>query len=443
MLRLLTSFDGTESQACDVYRPDRYGQLFNYLSNKPKFLARGAGLSYCGASLSQDGAVILSESFNRFLGYNPAERTFLVEAGMQLGKLLDFSLQCGCFPPVLPGHPSISVGGAVAFNVHGKSQVDQGCFEDCVERLWLFHPSYGEIECENPRRLNARHSDIFALTVGGMGLTGFITKVELKLVPLLGTAIERRRIKVRNLEHAVETMTDLHSQYPILYSWNNMNHRGSRLGSGVVYAERFTKGASISSQPFNTLRPPTRRTRPLPLLNNLTAPLMCEIYGLGEALGAETQVLPVRPATFPINGKEFYFGLFGAPGLREYQMILPRDSWTQAVGEVADAVKKSGCGVSLGSLKLFKGTTRYLGFCGDGVCLALDVPARPHSLRLFEMLDRVVTKHHGIINLSKDSRASAKLAESVFPEYRKFRAELEGFDKDRRCTSILRDRLGL
>jgi decaprenylphospho-beta-D-ribofuranose 2-oxidase len=434
----IVSFDGTEECRAPVDEPDRYRTLFRALSDDPACAVRGSGLSYCLASSGDDVTTISTRQFSRVLGFDRARRLVSVEAGMTVGDLCDFVVARGCYFPVLPGHPSISLGGCAGFNVHGKTQHNIGHFSDHVESLTLFHPDHGEVRC------SAReHAELFDLTLGGMGLTGCITELTLRLQPLAGPAVRRRVHAVANLDDAIARMHELSPASDALYSWNDLNARGGRFGQGVVYQERFEPGEVASRTRYRRLDATSRDRLPFSAWTGPTARAVNALYPRRETWQRE-RVRSVHDAAFPINGNEAYFRLFGSDGLREYQVVLPFDAWSAATQEVERALDRHpGAPVTLGSLKLFAGGRRHLWFRADGVCLTIDTPARPAALALFDELDRITLDHGGIVNLSKDSRLTASTVRAVFPEYDGFADALATFDPKRRFDTALRRRLEL
>jgi decaprenylphospho-beta-D-ribofuranose 2-oxidase len=435
----LVSFDGTEVCHGPLLAPDRYRDLRAILAGPGPFAARGAGLSYCQASAGDDVTTVSTRSFNRFLGFDPGRLRVTVEPGVTVGELVRFAVDRSAWFPVLPGHPAITVGGCVGFNVHGKSQHDVGCFSDHVVSLTLLHPDHGEVVCgpdDNP--------GVFELTLGGMGLTGYITTVTLQLRRLPGRSVRRVAQPVGDLTEALQVMRSLAAPgrpSGTLYSWNDLNLAGGRFGRGVVYVESFEDPSPPSRVSYRPLAP-GRRRGPAVAATRAVARLVNAGYAGRQRLRTH-QLRSVQDAAFPINGNEAYYHLFGRRGFREYQVLLPIDAWPAAVKEVQRLVVAAGAAVTLGSLKLFRGDPRLLWFCGDGVCLAIDVAAGERATRLFSELDRMAIDHGAIANLSKDSRLDADTVRRLYPGYDEFCRRLSKHDPKRRFDSMLRQRIGV
>jgi decaprenylphospho-beta-D-ribofuranose 2-oxidase len=433
----IVSFDGTEACRAALVRPDRYRDLRAVLAGPGPFAARGAGLSYCQASAGDGVTTISTRSFNRFLAFDADRLRVTVEPGMTVGELVRFAVGRGAWFPVLPGHPAITIGGCVAFNVHGKSQHDVGCFSDHVVSLTLLHPDHGELVCSP-----SDNAGMFELTLGGLGLTGYIATITLQLRPLPARGIRRTAHPVANLTDAVELMRSLAGDGTgggTLYSWNDLNQRGPRFGRGIVYAESFEPVAPSTRGRYRRLAS-GHRHGPQIARARVATRLLNAGYTASQLLSG-TRVRSMEDAAFPINGNEAYYRLFGRRGFREYQVLIPSGAWAAAAREVQRVVIAANVPVTLGSLKLFRGDAKLLWFRGDGVCLALDVPAGDAADRLFAQLDRVALDHGGLLNLSKDSRLAAATVRALYPGYDEFCRRLGDHDPKRRFDSMLRRRI--
>ncbi|MCX6124615.1 MAG: FAD-binding oxidoreductase, partial [Proteobacteria bacterium] len=435
----LSSFDGTQSFETEVLRPDRYKELMRAVRDLPKVSLIGAGLSYTSASAGSGYPAINMSCFNRLLGFDASTGQLRVEPSVCLGDALRFAVSRGWNMSVLPGHPSITVGGCVALNVHGKSQFSSGNFENIVIALTLFHPDHGEVHCSRSER-----PDLFWLTVGGLGLTGVILDVTLQLSRLKGAVLERHSIPANNLRDAATKLAELQGQFDYLYSWNNLTRRGNEFGRGVIYAEKFVgdPAKSIYGSITSKLTPVEKRPS-FSVFRGETAPLINRIYETKERFLASTKQVPIGPGTFPIAGKEFYFSLLGRRGFREYQCIFPQAAVGPGLVGFERLVAKFNINPSLGSLKYFRGYPRDLCFQQTGICIAMDVPltGNPSIIKFMSELDSLVVDQGGIANIAKDSRLSREVAAKMYPDYGAFWQRLVAWDPAARFTSEVRCRL--
>ncbi len=434
----IISFDGTETINGFIERPEKYSHLFEVVNSTSGCIARGSGLSYCAAGSGNEITSIDMTKFNRILMFDETKGIIKVESGMQVGEFINFIAQKGWYFNVIPGYPSITIGGCVAFNVHGKSQFNIGTFGDHIKELTLYHPAYGEMICNK-----SKNQDVFDLTVGGFGLTGIILSVTLVLSCLKGNRVIRQKAKCRNLSDAVEKMLSLKNEYENVYSWNNLNISGKNFGKGIIYLEKFHDGTLTLFQDYNYTRFNTYSSRKsgINIINRITAEFICSLYYSKEFISPSFTNLSITESTFPIYGKEIYYYLFGSQGFREYQLIVPLTGADEFFSGLQNLIKKFGIPVTLGSLKIFKGGNIYLNFCKDGICLALDVPAITKSQTFFSEIDDLTLRFNGIANISKDSRLHAKTINGMYSQYGKFKSEILKYDPRKYFTSSLRQRI--
>lgn len=477
------SFDGQESAQGFLYRADKYRNLEKAMQTAgAPMIPSGAQLSY-GLSFAGPGIISLStEIFNRILEFDPMKETITVESGMTLWDLLTFLVSKGFWFPVLPGYPSITIGGCLGSNVHGKSQFQSGNFYDYVQAFTLIHPDHGRMQCSRQN-----HSDIFDLTIGGFGFTGFVIQVKLKIQKLKGTQIQKNTIPVSDLVQAAEVIRQHEADCDQIYSWHDLTLSGARFGSGFVYLEKFVKEPIenkniIPSQSFkedleghkkmntsqaqksnidlitnyyrykmdfkkskelNKLSVLNRQSRKNQLLSYVAPLAVNATYRFLESIKPKIQTTDVLSAAFPIQGKEIYYDAFGRRGFCEYQMIIPQTHWSEFVKQLQNLVSMSNIQVTLASLKLFKSPQRYLHFASDGVCLAIDVVAFSGALEFFKGLDQLVIQYKGLPNIAKDSRIHQTVVAKCFQQYENFKLDLLKFDPKKRFSSSLRDRLGV
>lgn len=430
--RRFSGFDGTEKILGRMARPDRYRHLFEALSRPATVIPRGAGLSYACASAGAGVVSVSSRSFNRVLAFDQITGSVRVEPGLTCGALLDISVANGWYPPVLPGHPAITVGGCIGFDIHGKSG---RCFRSCVRELSVFNPSLGEVLCAPDRE-----PELFELTIGGFGMTGFVTSATLQLIPLAGNSLERRRLPTADLLQTLEVLTADDSS-DFIYSWNDLSLRGLGFGRGVVYAESFAETSQPVSCRYSELHAAPTGALSIPLLNRRTIGPANRIYRLVEGRRG-TARLDLRAGTFPILGREAYFtALRGVAGFREYQMLVPASRFPIVAEGLEAAIRDSSCRPSLGSLKLLTAPPALLRFSGTGVAIALDVPADDAADRLFAHLDALVIRVGGLVNLSKDSRLSGDVVRELFNDFDAFRSGIRALGDGGRMQSELRRRI--
>lgn len=434
--RTIRSFDRTRTVMATMVTPASVAGLRP--STGGGMIARGAGLSYADAGMVADGTVFDMRAMHRILAFDADSGFIDVEPGVTVGALQTALTAQGRLYPVVPGYPAITVGGCIGFNVHGKGQARDGTFGDWVERMAVWHPDHGVVECSRDVR-----RDLFDLTIGGLGLTGVIVRATLRTRALKGDRVQQRWVYARSLREAAEVIRDEGVRVDHAYSWNDLNRRGARFGEGVVFLEDARDGDG-SGLPRGYGDRLSGERRPSPL----TPPdWVLRIEGLGFRLmhryGGSGRELSLHDAMFPIVGKELYFRQFGGGGFREYQTLIPWDGWPTFVAEIESTLVRLGATASLGSLKVFRGAGHNLSFCGEGVGFTIDVPNDARSLPLFAAIDDIVLACGGVVNLSKDSRVGADVVRRAFPAYDSFRSAVHAHDPARRFASDLSHRIGL
>jgi len=434
---LIAGFDGNERADIEVVRPDRFRHLLAALQGEGQIVPRGAGLNYCLASGGGGARSLDATLFNRILGFDASTGRVHVEAGIRLGDLYRFSVPRGWLLPIMPGHPSITVGGCIASDIHGKNHCREGNFGNSVVALTLLHPDHGEIHCSREANPEA-----FLLTIGGFGLTGLVLSAELQLKRIVGHGMRIERRAVAGLGDAVEVM-EQHRDADALYSWHNLNRRGPAFGRGFVYAGAQCEARMDPRIAWKELAAETRGRRYPSAFASFFTKSGTSAYEASQRVSKPTKTLSLLAATFPIRGKEIYFHLYGRRGFREYQFLVPRERWTETVAAVERILTARGATVGLASLKLFAGTGSLLRFDGTGVCLAIDVVPNAAGLGTMSDLDALLFANHGLPNLAKDSRISAATTRKLHPGYEAFRTGLAKFDPRRRMGSALRTRLEL
>ncbi len=433
-----------------IVRPDRYRDLQQTLAGSSPIIARGQGLSYCLASGADGGLTINMSEFRRITDFvaplhNKSSATIEVEAGLPLGHLLEFLVANGYWFPVLPGYPSITIGGALAMNIHGKSQFHYGLFGEHVESLTLLHPIHGEIFCSRES-----NREVFDLTIGGFGLTGIITRVRLKISPLKGNSIERHRVAINSLDAAVELMRKSHgpgdTQFEQTYSWHDLNRRGAGFGSGFVYLERLTQDTLSQAPSHCVLRSPRLKADFVqPAWAVVARPslqrYLNSAYRIKEMLSPAKRRFDLLQGSFPFLGNEIYFHLAGTRGFHEMQITVPLSAWQRFNAGLERLLSDHKIVTTLGSLKLFRGEQSLLNFQKEGVSVAIDIPRQIGDLMFMAKVDKLMLDCDGIPNIAKDSRLSAQVISQAYPGYAEFKRRLVASDPSVRMQSMLRKRL--
>jgi decaprenylphospho-beta-D-ribofuranose 2-oxidase len=434
------SFDGAVRRRESVACPDRYRQIAQLPPDALRTV-RGGGYSYAAASFGARTTVQETRAFNRILAFDTERGMLECEAGLTLGQLHSVATPHGWYLPAQPGYPLITIGGCIAADAHGKNHFRDGTFRRRVLALKLFHPAHGILALSRDR-----HSDLFELTCGGLGLTGQILSSTLALDRLDGTRMEIRRFSLGRLEEAVPLLEQWAPNSRFLYTWHNLSVSGSSFGRGFLYTGNFRPGsgpARYGGEGFVPIKAEDRGRWGISLFNGATTPVFNAAFELAQRTSSRAQGQSLFEFLFPVARKVAYYKLFGSKGFREYQMLVPVAAFENLAATLRRSLARFGVPIALASCKLFKGERSLLRFDGTGVCLALDFPNGPGTERLAEFLDAVVREARGLPNIMKDSRLSEETVEACYSEFESFRQFLRVFDPLRLYRSEISERLRL
>ena len=435
----LVSFDGGVRLRQEVMRPDRYRQLES-VDPRRRRIVRGGGYSYAAAGFGGGALVQDGRAFDRILSFDPARGILECEGGTTLGRVYEVAQAAGFYLPVQPGYPRITVAGCVAADVHGKNQYGDGNFRTRVTHLTLFHPRTGVVRAE------AGGADgIVDLTCGGLGLTGHILSVGLRLAPLPGRRVRVTRTPISRFEDTAEVLEEHAPRATFIYTWHDLTRRGDAFGAGFLYSGQFVEGSTdpLPDAGYTPVDSDSRGRFRAQVLNSATTAPFNRAYGAMQRMQPASQEMGLFSFLFPVARKVAYFELFGRAGFHEYQVVVPRPAFREYARALREFLARERTPVTLASCKLFRGTSSHLRFDGDGVCVALDFPRGAAGARLNAFLDDLSRSLHAPPNIVKDSRLPAAVVQACYPGYEAFRAALRRHDPDRLYVSEVSERLEL
>ncbi|WP_026223629.1 FAD-binding oxidoreductase [Methylosarcina fibrata] len=392
---------------------DRY-QVINQLKNKRPGLAYGMGRSYGDACLNPGGALWNTTGLDRFIGFNENTGRLVCESGLLLRDIQRLVVPRGWILPVTPGTQLITVGGAIANDVHGKNHHAFGSFGDHVRRIKLARTDTTCIECGPDRK-----PDWFAATVGGLGLTGLITEAEIQLRRIAGPWLDAETLPYTDLDEFFHLCDDSESGWEHTVSWIDCIHKGE--GRGLFMR---AKPANEPSRPEPSPRKLTIPfVPPVSLVNGLSLRAFNTAYFNAKKQQSGRSIVHYEPFFYPLDNLLEWNRMYGPKGFYQYQSVVPREVGRDAVQAMLNEIAGAGEGSFLTVLKTF-GNRQPLGmmsFPQPGVTLALDFPNRgERTLKLFDRLDAIVREAGGRIYPAKDARMPRDLFESGYPRLSEF-----------------------
>ncbi len=392
-------------------------------------IPRGLGRSYNNAAQCAGGLVLSTARLNRIISLDKTAGVAVCEAGVSLEQLMVAGLPHGWFVPVSPGTRQVTVGGAIAADVHGKNHHVAGGFAGHVASFDLLAPD-GASRTVTPR------DDLFWATAGGMGLTGLILRATVRLKAVRTSRVKVDTVRTADIDETMAILAEHDTRYGYTVAWSDSLARGSALGRSVITSGDFAVPGDLtgseSDDPF-AFDPRARLGAPpaFPpgLINRYSVRLANELWYRKAPRLREGELQTIGAFFHPLDGIRNWNRVYGPGGFRQYQYVVPFGA-EAAVRRSFELVSGHPAASFVTVLKRFgAGDSGLLSFPAPGWTLALDFPARTPGLGpLLDELDRLVVGHGGRVYLAKDSRVSAAGLEEMYPrlpEFRKLRAELD------------------
>jgi FAD/FMN-containing dehydrogenase len=379
-------------------------------------LPRGLGRSYGDCCLDDGGTLLTTRALDRVLAFDPGTGFVRCEAGVTIGELVREFAPRGFFPPVVPGTKHVTVGGAIANDVHGKNHHRRGTFGGHVRRLELLRSTGERLVCS--REENA---ELFAATVAGLGLTGLVTWAELALAAVPGQAIEAETVALERLDDFPALAREADAAFEHTVAWIDCTAHGERLGRGLLFRGNHAPGGA-AGRSRRPLRVPF--TAPAFLLNRFTVGAFNALYAAAHRRCAGRRLVSLDAFFFPLDALDRWNRLYGPGGLVQLQCALPHDGALEGTREILARIARAGAGSFLAVLKAFgpSPSPGLLSFPRPGLAVALDLPYRGAPTdRLLAELHAVVVDHAGAIYPAKDAHMSPATFARGYPRLAAFR----------------------
>jgi len=410
------------------------GQLALLLEKEGDVIARGMGRSYGDSALSQ--RVIFSRRFDKVLDFQPDQGVVTCESGVTLAELIDTFLPRGWFLSITPGTRLITVGGAIASDVHGKNHHTAGCFSECVASFDLMLPDGEVVHCSREE-----NQPLFLATCGGMGLTGVILSAVLKLYPVKSALIRETVIRCRNLEETFARF-EAHASTRYSVAWIDCLAKGPHLGRSVLMlgdhsdsGRHYLASGKSLSLPF---------TFPGFLLNKYSITLFNQLYYHIHPSYTEGRLVPLDSFFYPLDRIDRWNRLYGRKGFTQYQLVLPKETSYKGLQEILKQIASAGLGSFLAVLKLLgPENDNYLSFPLSGYTLALDFKIQLKLFPFLDDLDRIVGDHGGRIYLTKDVRMPGEVFRKGYPRWKVFSDLREKQGMRQKFNSLQSNRMGV
>jgi decaprenylphospho-beta-D-ribofuranose 2-oxidase len=432
-------------EECFVYRPERISELDEVVARAPErdLIPRGLGRSYGDASLNRESGVVLSHRFDRMLDFDDETGVLRCESSVSLAEVIEHFLPRGFFFPVTPGTKFISIGGAIAADVHGKNHHLSGSMSEHVLDFSLLTASGSVLRCsreDNP--------DAFWATMGGMGLTGFILDASIQLQRVETGYMNVQQEQAANLDVALERFFETDEDFGYAVAWIDCLSKGPSLGRSVLlranHAQLTDLPARLRSSPC---RPAPGRPLnvPFPLPSMVLNPFSMGIFNsvFYQAHRDERMLASCDSYFYTLDRIHHWNRVYGRRGVLQYQIALPPEHSREALVQILENLADSKRASFLAVLKTFgPGSQGLLSFPMKGHTLALDLPnTGPDLGDQLHTIDEIVLRAGGRVYLAKDACMRPEVFAQMYPGLDRFREIKAKLDPEQRFSSSQARRL--
>ena len=445
--RKLSGWGGVAGQSCRVARISDRNAVAEMVMNGTltgRVIGRGLGRAYGdSALLATDGVVADCTGLDQFIAFDPETGIVTCEAGVSFADIVAVFLPRGWFLPTTPGTKFVTVGGAIAADVHGKNHHRMGSFGNFVEWIDLLLADGSAVRCSR-----TVEPELFFATIGGMGLTGLIVSGAFRLVRVETASLWVRYRKTTDLADTLAAFDEGDAGCEHSVAWIDCMAGGASLGRSVVMQGSPATRAEVSSH-GDPLRLPAKRrsaipfTPPLSVLSPLTVKAFNAVfYNLHSDI---VKFVDIESFFYPLDAVRHWNRLYGPRGFVQYQAFFPRATSAAGLPRLLEAVVQSGAASFLAVLKSCgEADGGMLSYLEPGHTLALDIPYRHRSVPdLCRRLDRILLDHGGRLYLAKDSLMSAETFRAMYPRIEEFLAVKQRVDPTGRFVSSQARRVGL
>ena len=433
LITSITGWGGYPKQETQVLTPVSPSDMQSQTQTQLSLITRGMGRSYGD---SANASVVLQTTyFDHFLAFDTNTGLLTAESGITLREILKVIVHQGWFLPVTPGTSYVTLGGAIASDVHGKNHHLAGAFGQHVKSMTLLLGT-GDVVTASLEE----HVDLFHATCGGMGLTGVILNASIQLIPIQSAFIAQKTIKVKSIEAACESFEE-NSTATYSVAWIDCLATGKSLGRSVLMLGEHADSGGLD---FTIKKPTTMPIyTPAALLNSTTMKAFNSAYW-AKAKDNKTQTVSLMPYFYPLDAIEGWNKLYGKAGFLQYQFVLPKTNGVANMRKVLTQITQSGQGSFLAVLKQFGAENdNMLSFPIEGYTLALDFKMTIPAITLLHKLDSMVVDMGGRVYLTKDAVMQEVTFKSTYPKWEEFDSVREKYGAIGKFSSAQSKRLGL
>jgi FAD/FMN-containing dehydrogenase len=375
----------------------------------------GLGRSYGDVCLLKDGNLVATPGMNRIIAFDPETGLLTAEAGISLAQVIDFSVPRGYFLPVTPGTKYVTLGGAIANDIHGKNHHVAGTFGCHVTEFELVRTDGTVLHCSS-----AENPNFYSATIGGLGLTGLIRWATLQLKPIVSRLIDYEGIQFHGIDEFL-ALTEASKEIEYTVSWVDCTSTGKNFCRGIfMQGDHSTKRAELKPSPEPKLIFPF--DAPGFALNHLSVAAFNTVFFHKQLGKRQVSLQDYEPFFYPLDKVLHWNRMYGKNGLLQFQYVIPWNNAREGTVAILKEVAKSGLASFLAVLKAFGDVPSpgFMSFPKPGITLALDFPIKPDkSFPLFERLADMTLECGGRLYPAKDAAMTATQFQAFYPEWEK------------------------
>jgi decaprenylphospho-beta-D-ribofuranose 2-oxidase len=437
MKKSITNWNNYPVVEADEISFDYDRDLAGKLNGHP-MIPHGNGRCYGDASLST--SVINTLRFDKILAFDKERGIIRCQSGILLSDLLQVIVPAGWFLPVTPGTKFITLGGAVASDVHGKNHHVDGAFSRHVITMSLLIGTGEILECSS-----TKNADLFWATCGGMGLTGVILDVTFQLKKIETSYIRQKQIKAENLDEVMVLFAEC-SDYTYTVAWIDCLKSGKNFGRSILMLGEHATFDEVPYKP-NKLTAKEKALFSVPfnfpnfVLNEWSVKAFNALFYAKNRHKVIENCPHYDTFFYPLDSILNWNRIYGKRGFVQYQFVLPLKVSKEGLIDILTRINKKGMGSFLAVLKLFGEQNDLISFPMEGYTLALDFPMKPGLMEFLDELDEVVADYGGRIYLSKDARMRSQIFWETYPNAQTFKEIIHKYDPYNRFVSQLSKRL--
>lgn len=442
-LRRISNWGNYPQMEAELYEFEDIETLRGLVLRLDQIIPRGNGRCYGDSALAPQ--IISSLRYNKFLAFDEKQGLLRCQSGVLLAEILDVIVPKGWFLQVTPGTKLITVGGAIASDVHGKSQHKTGNFSNHVIEMEVMLGDGRVVCCSQDK-----NADLFWTTCGGMGLTGVILHATLRLKPIETAYFRQESLKARNLDHLMD-LFEASEDWPYSVAWIDCITTGKSMGRGILIRGEHATLADLKKPAHK--QSPLHPRKPLRLhvpfnfpnfvLNKFTIKLYNTLIYNKQLAPMVTSVVNYDAFFYPLDSISNWNRIYGKRGFTQYQFILPKAESRAGLAEILRKIAESGLGSFLAVLKLYGQQNNYLPFAMEGYSLALDFPITDDLFEFLDRLDEIVLAHGGRLYLSKDARMNKAMFMQSYPKVERFIGHVRRINQGAKFKSLQSDRVGV